>query len=53
MPQMMPLNWPLLFMMFIFTLLTFTSMNYFNFNQINKIFMNKSKLYNPHSNWKW
>nr|YP_009995470.1 ATP synthase F0 subunit 8 [Ochthebius scopuli]QNP09925.1 ATP synthase F0 subunit 8 [Ochthebius scopuli] len=52
MPQMAPMNWILLFMMFTIIFLMFNSMNYFSFkyNNNNKNIFNKkmSKL-----NWKW
>nr|YP_009185843.1 ATP synthase F0 subunit 8 [Gabronthus thermarum]ALO70587.1 ATP synthase F0 subunit 8 [Gabronthus thermarum] len=51
MPQMAPLNWLTLFLMFTFIFLMFNTMNYFSFkyqfktNTFNKI--------NKKINWKW
>nr|AVN67866.1 ATP synthase F0 subunit 8 [Therea petiveriana] len=52
MPQMMPMNWTILYFMFIFTLMLFSLMNYYLFSPTNKIMLTKSmKTNNP--NWKW
>nr|ALO77162.1 ATP synthase F0 subunit 8 [Phloiophilus edwardsi] len=51
MPQMMPLNWLMLFIMFTLTFLLLNSMNYYMFNYINKNTDNyKLTIKN---NWKW
>nr|YP_010987679.1 ATP synthase F0 subunit 8 [Platystethus arenarius]WON66111.1 ATP synthase F0 subunit 8 [Platystethus arenarius] len=51
MPQMSPLNWLSLFLMFLFIFMLFNSMNYFNFmyNPILKLKMSANKTIN----WKW
>nr|AFQ62231.1 ATP synthase F0 subunit 8 [Glaphyrus comosus] len=51
MPQMAPLNWLILFILFSLIYLIFNSMNYFMFNyqpQTNSIKLMESKI-----NWKW
>nr|YP_009995314.1 ATP synthase F0 subunit 8 [Ochthebius atriceps]QNP09717.1 ATP synthase F0 subunit 8 [Ochthebius atriceps] len=51
MPQMAPMNWIMLFLMFTMIFLIFNSLNYFSFKYLplNKSFTNKmNKL-----NWKW
>nr|ARH54510.1 ATP synthase F0 subunit 8 [Nosodendron fasciculare] len=52
MPQMAPLNWMLLFFMFIIIFMLFNSMNYFMFKySIKKLFKyNKNSILNY---WKW
>nr|YP_009995236.1 ATP synthase F0 subunit 8 [Ochthebius plesiotypus]QNP09613.1 ATP synthase F0 subunit 8 [Ochthebius plesiotypus] len=52
MPQMAPMNWMMLFLMFSMIFMLFNSMNYFSFIYNNK---NKSKLTNNKNkiNWKW
>nr|WKU83776.1 ATP synthase F0 subunit 8 [Aristosyrphus sp.] len=53
MPQMFPMNWLFLFMIFSLTLIMFSIMNYFNYmpyiskKQLNLIFLKKTM------NWKW
>nr|YP_009185895.1 ATP synthase F0 subunit 8 [Olophrum piceum]ALO70802.1 ATP synthase F0 subunit 8 [Olophrum piceum] len=51
MPQMAPMNWLMLFIMFTMIFLLFNSLNYFSFkyNMNNNIF--KKKTYKM--NWKW
>nr|YP_010615440.1 ATP synthase F0 subunit 8 [Dodona egeon]WAT94110.1 ATP synthase F0 subunit 8 [Dodona egeon] len=53
MPQMMPINWMLSFMFFIFIFILFNIMNYYIFNY--KFFMkiNNLKKINKNFNWKW
>nr|ARH55199.1 ATP synthase F0 subunit 8 [Silpha tyrolensis] len=51
MPQMAPMNWLMLFLMFIMIFLLFNSMNYFSFKYPIKktsVTKNISKI-----NWKW
>nr|ARH55016.1 ATP synthase F0 subunit 8 [Geodromicus suturalis] len=51
MPQMAPMNWLMLFMMFSMIFLLFNSLNYFSFNykfKLNTKNKNFSKI-----NWKW
>nr|ALO76838.1 ATP synthase F0 subunit 8 [Adoretus sp. ADO01] len=51
MPQMAPLNWLVLFIMFCSTFLVFNTLNYFSFNYPVKI-----KTHMPSTkkiNWKW
>nr|AHC32042.1 ATP synthase F0 subunit 8 [Eubasilissa regina] len=51
MPQMMPLNWLFLFIMFIAFLILFLIMNYFIYNpnlSSSKISITQKKI-----NWKW
>nr|WKU83929.1 ATP synthase F0 subunit 8 [Epalpus signifer] len=54
MPQMSPIGWLSLFIIFSFTFMIFNMMNYFSFNplmpKLNLI--NKIKLINS-MNWKW
>nr|AVN68335.1 ATP synthase F0 subunit 8 [Amazonina sp. Z256E] len=52
MPQMMPLNWLLLFMFFSLSFLIFNSLNYFIFLP-NSLSSNLSKIPTPKMNWKW
>uniref|UniRef100_A0AAU7E565 ATP synthase complex subunit 8 n=1 Tax=Unilepidotricha sp. 1 SJR-2024a TaxID=3158271 RepID=A0AAU7E565_9NEOP len=52
MPQMMPINWIFLFIIFILTYLIMNMLNYYTFNLSPK----KSSLNNfkyPQMNWKW
>nr|YP_009489624.1 ATP synthase F0 subunit 8 [Mimoides lysithous]SPP23527.1 ATP synthase F0 subunit 8 [Mimoides lysithous] len=53
MPQMMPINWILSFIMFIMIFILFNIMNYYIFNLKN----NKNFLFNKNLkknfNWKW
>nr|ALO76642.1 ATP synthase F0 subunit 8 [Nigidius sp. NIG01] len=51
MPQMAPMSWALLMIMFIFTLLIFNSLNYFSFLYPPKFL--KIKKINTMINWKW
>nr|ALO71129.1 ATP synthase F0 subunit 8 [Staphylinidae sp. 1 EF-2015] len=51
MPQMAPLNWLVLFIMFIITFLLFNSLNYFSFKYSPK--SNLSKKIISEINWKW
>nr|AGC54402.1 ATP synthase F0 subunit 8 [Gynaephora menyuanensis] len=53
MPQMMPINWLLSFLLFLLIYMTFNIMNYyiFNINLFNKNFKNKTKKNNFY--WKW
>nr|YP_009995366.1 ATP synthase F0 subunit 8 [Ochthebius griotes]QNP09782.1 ATP synthase F0 subunit 8 [Ochthebius griotes] len=52
MPQMAPMNWILLFMMFTIIFLMFNSMNYFSFKYNNNM-TNISKKKMMKLNWKW
>nr|AML26028.1 ATP synthase F0 subunit 8 [Staphylinidae sp. BMNH 1274245] len=51
MPQMAPLNWLFLFLMFTTTFLIFNSMNYFSIMYMTKI--KKSSSLKKTINWKW
>nr|URX54490.1 ATP synthase F0 subunit 8 [Glyptotermes sp. 18 AB-2022a] len=52
MPQMMPLSWLTLFIMFSMTLILFTSMNYYSHNPKSKT-AKKSEKKMTTMNWKW
>nr|QNP09899.1 ATP synthase F0 subunit 8 [Ochthebius sp. IBE<ESP> RA617] len=53
MPQMAPLNWIFLFMMFTMIFFMFNSMNYFSFkyNNLSSNKLNKNLTFK--NNWKW
>nr|ALO71189.1 ATP synthase F0 subunit 8 [Tasgius compressus] len=51
MPQMAPMNWLTLFMMFTTIFLMYNCMNYFSFYYKNK--MNNLNKKNTKINWKW
>nr|ARH55172.1 ATP synthase F0 subunit 8 [Sericus brunneus] len=51
MPQMAPLSWMNLFMMFILTFMILNTLNYFSFVYNNKSFKKTPKIKNI--NWKW
>nr|ARH54991.1 ATP synthase F0 subunit 8 [Diaclina fagi] len=51
MPQMAPLNWLSLMIMFITILIMFNIMNYYSFQ--NKITQKSLKINKSHINWKW
>nr|AML26551.1 ATP synthase F0 subunit 8 [Staphylinidae sp. BMNH 1274697] len=51
MPQMAPMNWLLLFMMFITVFMIFNSMNYFCFMYAPKTSSSKGKF--SSISWKW
>nr|YP_003001960.1 ATP synthase F0 subunit 8 [Lymantria dispar]AJM89383.1 ATP synthase F0 subunit 8 [Lymantria dispar asiatica]AJM89415.1 ATP synthase F0 subunit 8 [Lymantria dispar japonica]AJM89447.1 ATP synthase F0 subunit 8 [Lymantria dispar dispar]ACL93260.1 ATP synthase F0 subunit 8 [Lymantria dispar]AJM89385.1 ATP synthase F0 subunit 8 [Lymantria dispar asiatica] len=60
MPQMMPINWLLSFLLFLFIYLIFNIMNYYiyNLNNNNKYNINNNKNFNlmkknKNLNWKW
>nr|YP_010585994.1 ATP synthase F0 subunit 8 [Agapetus zniachtl]UZZ43730.1 ATP synthase F0 subunit 8 [Agapetus zniachtl] len=51
MPQMMPLNWVILFIYFMFIYILLMIFNYYNYTPS---FTNKSKFFNfKNINWKW
>nr|WAX39119.1 ATP synthase F0 subunit 8 [Anaplecta sp. 1 ZQW-2020] len=52
MPQMMPLSWLMLFMMFTATFIAFNTLSYFNYNQHPNKKSKKNNLINSMS-WKW
>nr|YP_010586241.1 ATP synthase F0 subunit 8 [Himalopsyche malenanda]UZZ44003.1 ATP synthase F0 subunit 8 [Himalopsyche malenanda] len=52
MPQMMPMNWIMLFLFFISVFLTFNVMNFYLFNYNYSDLKIKSLNKNP-LNWKW
>nr|WES82312.1 ATP synthase F0 subunit 8 [Glyptotermes angustus] len=52
MPQMMPLSWLMLFIVFSTTLVLFSTMNYYTHNPKNKI-MSSNKIKTKILNWKW
>nr|ALO70750.1 ATP synthase F0 subunit 8 [Neobisnius villosulus] len=51
MPQMAPMNWLMLFLMFTFIFLIFNSMNYFSFSYKPKSSQSLKKT--NKINWKW
>nr|YP_010449378.1 ATP synthase F0 subunit 8 [Jamides bochus]UTT74582.1 ATP synthase F0 subunit 8 [Jamides bochus] len=53
MPQMMPLNWIMLFIFFICIYIMFNIMNYYIFSYKNKFLMKKYNNMNKNFNWKW
>nr|URX52653.1 ATP synthase F0 subunit 8 [Kalotermes hilli] len=52
MPQMMPLSWLILFIMFSLTLIMFSTTNYYLHTQKAKT-IQKGKLQVTNVNWKW
>nr|QNP09977.1 ATP synthase F0 subunit 8 [Ochthebius yoshitomii] len=52
MPQMAPLNWIFLFIMFTMIFLIFNSMNYFSFKYLTNYNKNFNKVL-VKLNWKW
>nr|QWL25011.1 ATP synthase F0 subunit 8 [Cryptotermes brevis] len=52
MPQMMPLSWLSLFIMFSITMITFAVMNYYMSNTKTKTTI-KNKMQIKTMNWKW
>nr|YP_010240831.1 ATP synthase F0 subunit 8 [Calohilara tibetensis]QTG40239.1 ATP synthase F0 subunit 8 [Calohilara tibetensis] len=54
MPQMSPIGWLSLFILFSFTFMLFCMMNYYSFMPIKPQFMLDNKKTITHSmNWKW
>nr|QGU84910.1 ATP synthase F0 subunit 8 [Gibbovalva kobusi] len=54
MPQMMPINWIILFLFFSIIFIMFIIMNYYNYNMNNKILKNNNFQFNKNKlNWKW
>nr|AQP28017.1 ATP synthase F0 subunit 8 [Macrotermes sp. PHI4] len=53
MPQMMPMEWMMLYTMFLTSFLLFNIMNYFNQSPSAKQEMNKSSITSNKMNWKW
>nr|AMX74007.1 ATP synthase F0 subunit 8 [Scydosella musawasensis] len=51
MPQMMPMNWIIMYMIFILIFLFCNTLNYFLI--LNKISTLKTNLLNKNINWKW
>nr|YP_009440938.1 ATP synthase F0 subunit 8 [Sinodendron yunnanense]AKN01375.1 ATP synthase F0 subunit 8 [Sinodendron yunnanense] len=51
MPQMAPMNWLILFFLFIITFIIFNSLNYFSFIYSPKLTTFKKKM--SKLNWKW
>nr|AFQ62400.1 ATP synthase F0 subunit 8 [Abraeinae sp. MJTNT-2012] len=51
MPQMAPMNWLMLMIMFILIFMMFNSLNYFSFNYPIKKYQYKKS--NSKLNWKW
>nr|YP_010284549.1 ATP synthase F0 subunit 8 [Xoanodera maculata]UKQ56292.1 ATP synthase F0 subunit 8 [Xoanodera maculata] len=51
MPQMAPLNWLLLFIIFSVTFIFFNSLNYYSFTY--KVKKDHLKPSSPSFNWKW
>nr|QNE85819.1 ATP synthase F0 subunit 8 [Tipula varipennis]WVH44996.1 ATP synthase F0 subunit 8 [Tipula varipennis] len=53
MPQMAPISWLLLFIIFTITLIIFNTLNYFFYlPTIPKTTQSENKIYSP-LNWKW
>nr|AVN68119.1 ATP synthase F0 subunit 8 [Anaplecta calosoma] len=52
MPQMMPLSWLMLFMLFSATFVVFNIMSYFNFNYIPQK-NSKKEILSKKTSWKW
>nr|AIY61909.1 ATP synthase F0 subunit 8 [Aderitotermes sp. TB-2014] len=52
MPQMMPMEWTLLYIMFLMTFLMFNIMNYFTQPPYQQLTTKKS-IYINKTNWKW
>nr|URX53218.1 ATP synthase F0 subunit 8 [Rugitermes laticollis] len=53
MPQMMPLSWLLLFIMFSSTLILFATMNYYNDIPKTSTTKKSSSILNKITTWKW
>nr|YP_009261956.1 ATP synthase F0 subunit 8 [Tipula cockerelliana]AMN09072.1 ATP synthase F0 subunit 8 [Tipula cockerelliana] len=53
MPQMAPINWLLLFIIFSITLIIFNTLNYFSFLPSNPQKSQTEKKNNSPLNWKW
>nr|YP_010392981.1 ATP synthase F0 subunit 8 [Tipula aestiva]UPX88782.1 ATP synthase F0 subunit 8 [Tipula aestiva] len=53
MPQMAPINWLLLFIIFSITLIIFNILNYFSFLPNNPNLFQPKKKMNTSLNWKW
>nr|UDF83720.1 ATP synthase F0 subunit 8 [Vermiophis taishanensis] len=53
MPQMAPIKWLFLFIMFILTLILYNILNYFFLIKLPSLSMYKSKLLKNSLNWKW
>nr|URX53372.1 ATP synthase F0 subunit 8 [Glyptotermes sp. 12 AB-2022a] len=52
MPQMMPMSWLMLFIVFSTALVLFSTMNYYIHNPKNKT-TKKNKIKTKNLNWKW
>nr|YP_010158859.1 ATP synthase F0 subunit 8 [Opatrum sabulosum]QRG31138.1 ATP synthase F0 subunit 8 [Opatrum sabulosum] len=52
MPQMAPLNWLSLMIMFVLTLMLFNILNYYSYSSIKKS-SQQIQLKKPLTNWKW
>nr|AET13007.1 ATP synthase F0 subunit 8 [Tipula abdominalis] len=53
MPQMAPINWLLLFIIFSITLIIFNTLNYFSFLPSQPKSIHSEKKINSPLNWKW
>nr|YP_009711668.1 ATP synthase F0 subunit 8 [Dasypogon diadema]AYW52657.1 ATP synthase F0 subunit 8 [Dasypogon diadema] len=53
MPQMAPISWLVLFLMFILTLIMFSMMNYYTMLPNSPKISTKSGMMTPNMNWKW
>nr|AQP28251.1 ATP synthase F0 subunit 8 [Microtermes sp. BDIT8-M2B] len=53
MPQMMPMEWMMLYIMFLATFLMFNIMNYFNQPPSKTTTTNKKMVTTNKMNWKW
>nr|QAX91106.1 ATP synthase F0 subunit 8 [Parrhinotermes sp. C MW-2019] len=53
MPQMMPMEWMMLYMMFLITFLLFNIMNYFMHTTTSKSSITKNYININPLNWKW
>nr|YP_010175640.1 ATP synthase F0 subunit 8 [Corythoxestis sunosei]QSL98900.1 ATP synthase F0 subunit 8 [Corythoxestis sunosei] len=53
MPQMMPINWIMLFMFFTLIFFYMFIFNYYNFNFSNKLSFKMVNIKKNNLNWKW
>nr|YP_007517099.1 ATP synthase F0 subunit 8 [Procecidochares utilis]AGG10662.1 ATP synthase F0 subunit 8 [Procecidochares utilis]UXG57158.1 ATP synthase F0 subunit 8 [Procecidochares utilis] len=53
MPQMAPISWLSLFIIFSITFMLYNIMNFYSMNYKSPQFKNKFKMFNKSLNWKW
>nr|AVN68269.1 ATP synthase F0 subunit 8 [Tryonicus parvus] len=53
MPQMMPMNWTMLFIFFLITFMVFNTINYFSYLPMTKEQQKLNKKSKDKMNWKW